>query len=212
MQAILDIPTINLTPVSQADAHHSARVYVATEIDPAFEVVSDRHTNDRHVSQRTTWRFFILCDHGPLYPLRVDAQSGEVIPLSDTEIRVIREKAAIYAARKQGVLPVNEQGYVLGEYTRKRADRYLGDQIGMYFDATDPVFVPGDSPRWQVTIVFKRCDLGPFTLGVMDVDAKTGEPIPLTKTQLKRIRERTLQRHPAGSREAADLSQEWETG
>lgn len=191
MQVLPDVLTVSPRVISLDDAHQAARVYVTAAIDPAFEVVSDTHTNDRQVSQRTIWRFFILCAHGPLYPLKVDAQSGEVIPLSATEIRVIREKAAIYAARKQGVLPLNEQGYVLGEYARKRADRYLGDQIGMYFDAADPVFVPGDSPRWQVTIVFKRYYLGPFTLGVMDVDAKTGEPIPLTKTQLKRIRERT---------------------
>ncbi|MEZ4866212.1 MAG: hypothetical protein R3C14_33150 [Caldilineaceae bacterium] len=191
MQAILEIPTVSPPIISLADAHHVARTYVATAIDPTFTVVSDRHTNDPQANPRTIWRFFMLCAHGPLCALKVDAATGEVIPLSATEIRVMREKAAIYAARTEGVLPLNEQGYVLGEYARKRADRYLGDQIGMYFDATDPVFVPRESPCWQVTIVFKRYHLGPFTLGVMDVDAKTGEPIPLTKTQLKRIRERT---------------------
>ena len=190
MQAILDIPAGSPPTVKLAQALQAARAYI-TLIDPTFEVTSDKQTNERYISQRTTWRFFVVCAHGPLCPLEIDIQSGRVISLSDEEIRVIREKAVIYAARKQGVLPVNEQGYVLGEFARRCAERYLGDQLGMYFNATEPIFIPSEAPRWQVTIVFKRYYVGPFTLGVMDVDAKNGEPLPLTKPQLKRIRERT---------------------
>jgi hypothetical protein len=175
--------------VSQADAQRAASDYVADRIDPSFEVVNGaQYYSKPH--KRAIWRFFIRCADGPLYPLLVDSQTGEVILLTDDEIRVTREKAAIFAARKQGVLPVDARGYVLGEYARRQADRCLGDQIAMYFNAADPVFVPGDPPRWQVTIVFKRYYSGPFTLGVMDVDATTGEPLPLTKSQLKRLRER----------------------
>jgi hypothetical protein len=139
---------------------------------------------------REIWQFIVRCAAGPLDALAVDVQTGAVIPLAADKIRVIREKAAVYTARKQGVLPVDAQGYVLGEYARRRAERYLGEQIGMFFNAVDPVFVPGDAPRWQVTIVFKRYHRGPFTLGIMDVDTTTGEPIPLSKLHLKRIRER----------------------
>jgi hypothetical protein len=60
----------------------------------------------------------------------------------------------------------------------------------MFFNAADPVFVPGDAPRRQVTIVFKRYHRGLFTLGIMDVDPTTAEPLPLSKLRLKRIRER----------------------
>jgi hypothetical protein len=95
------------------------------------------------------------------------------------------------AARKEGELPVNEQGYVLGEYARRRASRYLGEQLSMFYEGTEPILVPGDRPVWQVTIVFKMYDVGPFTLGVLDIDAKTGEPIPLTTEQIESIREQT---------------------
>jgi hypothetical protein len=104
---------------------------------------------------------------------------------------VIREKAAIMAARKQGRAPVDEFGFVLGEYARRQASGYLDDQISMFYGGTDPIFVPGDPPVWQVTIVFKMYDQGPFALGVMDVDARTGEPIPLAPEHIKRIQERT---------------------
>lgn len=188
MQATPDVAT-NTPTVSEEDAHCATRDYVATYIDPAFAVVRDpSHRRQPHLQK--TWRFFICCAAGPLRAIDVDAQSGQVLPFSDDEIRVIREKAAIYAARQRGVLPVNAQGYVVGEYARRQAERYLGDQLGMYFNGVDPVFVPGDSPRWQVTIVFKRYHTGPFTLGVMDVDAQTGEPISLSKRQLHHIRER----------------------
>jgi hypothetical protein len=189
MQAVLDISSTTTTTVSQADAQQVACAYVAAHFDPAFEVVDGERYYSKPL-EREIWRFFLRNGQGPVGALRVDSQTGEVIRLTDDEIRLIYEKAAILAARKQGRLPIDAQGYVLGEYARRRAERYLGDHIAMFFNAADPVFVPGDPPRWQVTIVFKRYHLGPFTLGVMDVDAHTGKPLPLSKLQLKRIRER----------------------
>jgi hypothetical protein len=175
--------------VSEMEACRAARVYVVDQVDPAFMVVSGvRLHHSSHGRER--WQFVIRCGHGPLDAIEVDVQTGEVMPLAEDKIRVMREKAAIYAARKEGRLPVDTHGYVLGEYARRRAEAYLGDQIGMFFNAADPVFVPSNPPRWQVTVVFKRYHRGPFTLGIMDVDAETGEPIPLSKLQLKRICER----------------------
>lgn len=189
MQTILDTSTAIRPTISLAEAQRAASAYVATQIDPAFVVVDGVLHHHQSLDQEV-WRFFVCCEHGPVGIVQIDARSGEAILLTADEIRLTREKAAIYAARKQGRLPLNDQGYVLGEYARRRADRYLGDHIAMFFNAADPVFVLGDPPRWQVTIVFQRYHRRPFTLGVMDVDAKTGEPIPLTKPQRKRISER----------------------
>ena len=189
MEAVVDVPSASVSIISQADAERTASAYVTANLDPAFEVVEGARYYSKPLG-REIWRFFICGEDKPVGVIRVDAQSGEVIRLTNEEIRVIYEKAAILAARKEGVLPVDAQGYVLGEYARRRAERYLGDHIAMFFNAAEPMFVPGDPARWQVTIVFKRYHLGPFTLGVMDVNAQTGEPLPLTKSQLKRIRER----------------------
>lgn len=189
MHATLDLPSPTLTHITQTEALRAASRYVAEQLDPAFTVVADR-SSAADLADRGRWRFFIVCEHGPLSALFVNAPSGIVVPLTGEERRVVREKAAIYAARKQGVLPVDSCGYVLAEYARRRADSYLGDKIGMYFNATDPVLLQRESPQWQVTIVFKRYALGPFTLGVMDVDARTGEPISLNQAQLSQIRRR----------------------
>lgn len=188
MQTTIDPPS-RPTSVGQTDAYLAAQQYVATQIDPTFTVVKNGF-DDGKLLGREMWRFCICCQQDPLAVLTVDAQNGQVIEFTQDEIRVAREKAAIYAARKQGVLPMNEQGYVVGEYARRATDGYLGDTIGMFFNAVDPVFLLGNPPRWQVTIVFKRYYLGPFTLGVMDVDAQTGEPIPLTNKQIHKFKER----------------------
>lgn len=189
MQAILDVPTLTCT-VSEADAQRVARDYVAAHLDPAFEVVGGARYYSNPLG-REIWRFFICSEHGPVGILQVDAQPGAVIQLTNAELRAVREKAAILAARQQSVLPLDQDGYVLAEYARRRASSYLDEHLSMFYGGMDPVFVAGDPPVWQVTIVFHMYDVGPFTLGVLDVDAKTGEPISLSKRQLQRIRERT---------------------
>jgi hypothetical protein len=131
--------------------------------------------------------------------IQIDALTNAVIPLTGAELRKVREKAAILATRKQGGLPRDEHGTVLAEYARRQANSYLDEHLSMFYRGVDPVYIPGEPAVWQVTIVFKRYHVGPFTLGVLDVNATTGEPTPLPKRQLKRIRERTraIIRHQA---------------
>jgi len=74
------------------------------------------------------------------------------------------------------VLPLNAQGYVIGEYTRRQANRYLDDTIAPFFNAIEPVFIPHYLPHWRVKIVCKLSHCDPFILGVMNVDAATGAP------------------------------------
>jgi hypothetical protein len=164
--------------------------YVADHIDPTFEVVKGAQYYHKSLEQEV-WQFIIRCAHGPLDAIHISVQTGAIIPPTSEQVRVIREKAALLAARKQGVLPIDEQGYVLGEYARRRASRYLGDRLSMFYDGANPIFVPGDPALWQVTIVFKMYDVGPFILGLLDVHAKTGEPLPLPTEQIEHIRERT---------------------
>jgi hypothetical protein len=88
-------------------------------------------------------------------------------------------------------LPLNEQGYVLAEYARRQADRYLGMQVSLFYSATDEVFIPLARPLWQFSVQVRLPGLGVIgSMGAIDVDAQTGEVIPLTQPQIKRIRER----------------------
>jgi hypothetical protein len=190
MQTTLDRPSASPLTISEAEALRAASTYVAIHIDPAFTVVNGTRYYHK-LLRREVWQFIIRCPQGPLDAIHIDVQTGTVLPQTDEYVRVIREKAALLVAREQGGLPLNEQGYVLAEYARRRARSYLDTHLSMFYDGIDPVFVPGEPPLWQVTIVFQMYDSGPFMLGVLDVEATTGEPIPLSMKQIKRIRERT---------------------
>jgi hypothetical protein len=193
MQNVMDVITPNPPTVSEADAQRAAGDYVAAHIDPSFAVVSGAQVKHK-ASGRKQWQFIIRCEHGPLYPIYVDAQSGMVTPLTDNEIQVVHQKAAIFVARQQGRLPVDEQGYVLAEYARRQADSYLGGEVSLFYSAIDGVFIPviGKSldARWRFSVQVrlpKRGVLG--VIGVIEVDAKTGEVIRLTSQQSDHMRE-----------------------
>ncbi len=176
--------------ITREQGVRAANEYVAANVDSALKVVASNNDLDRSW-ETGRWRFFVCSEHAPLRAIHVDTKTGQVAPFTPDEIRIIREHAAIAAAKSQGILPLNEEGYVLSEYARRRANRYLGDRIGMFFNAADPVLISGEPLLWQVTIVFKQYASGPFTLGVMDVNAYTGEPIPLTDEQTEKLRVRT---------------------
>jgi hypothetical protein len=176
--------------VSEADAHRAACAYVADQIDPAFEVVEGTRYYHKPLG-REIWQFMIRCAHGPLDAIHVDAKSGNVIPWDADKLRVIHEKAAIAAARTRGVLPVDAQGYVLSEYARRKANGYLSLEVSLACEATDGVLIPLARPIWQFAIRFGLPRLGELgILGTLDVDARSGEIIPLTTKQIKRMRVR----------------------
>ena len=76
-------------------------------------------------------------------------------------------------------------------YARRKTNGYLSLNAAMSFSATDSVFVPGEPPIWQMTIRFRLPSLGTLaTLGIMDVDAWTGEVLPLSQEQIKWMQDR----------------------
>lgn len=190
MQTILDAPTTSIPIVSQVDAQRVASAYVADNVDPSFEVVDGARFHSKPLG-RQIWQFIIRCEQAPLDAIDVDAQTGAVIPLTPEEIRAVREKAAIAEARTRGVLPVDAHGYVLSEYARRKANGYLGMEVSLSCDATDGVLIPLARPIWQFAIRFNLPRLGELgILGTLDVDARSGEIIPLTTKQIKRMRVR----------------------
>lgn len=80
-----------------------------------------------------------------------------------------------------------------------KANGYLSKYVGVLFGAEEPVFLQLDRPVWQLSITFKMNDIGPLTVGLLDVDAFTGEVLPLSAEQILMIQERTdahLKRRP----------------
>lgn len=190
MQATLDVTGSTQFAVSQSDAQRTATEYVAAHLDPTFEVVAAGQYFHNSLGQEI-WQFIVRCAHGPLDAVYVNVQSGAMISLTSQQIRGIREKAAVLAARKQGIVPVNSQGYVLGEYARRRADAYLSMEVSLFYSAVEGIFVPLARPIWQFLIEVQLPRLGILgRLGTLDVDAQTGDVIPLTHKQIQQIRER----------------------
>lgn len=187
LQTVTQSNSSQLT-VTKADAHNTASQYVSRHLSPIFTVAGGEHYFNKRLG-REIWQFIICCKDGPLTSVQVDAQTGRIFAFTEDEVRVICERAAIVRSPKCDEPPRNPQRFVLSEYARRQANGYLGDTIGMFFNAVNPVFIASDPPLWQVTIVFKRYELGPIPLGVMNVDAQTGEPIPLTNEQIKRMRD-----------------------
>jgi len=190
------------------DLRQVAVRYVNNHIGDAFTVGKLRLQQD----QQKWWALIQYQAKGQYFPIgvgrvEIDSQSGKVVPLPGSEIQCICEKAAMLEARQQSITPVDAQGYVLSEFARKQANRYLWDHLGMHYGATAPLFLPDESPIWQVTIVFSLYELGPFSVGSMTVEAQSGEPIPLTKSVIKQIKERvyaiigpqTSSTNPAGA-------------
>lgn len=173
--------------ISEAEAQDAARKYVADELDPAFEVVK----GFLFVREQPRWRFVIRSPHGPLGYLFVAAETGAVIALSEDEKRVVRERALIAAAESRHERPVVAQGHVPAEYARRRANGYLTEQLGLHYSAIDGQLVAQDQPVWQFAIRFRLPRRGAVgTVGTLSVDARTGDPLPLTPRQLKQMQGR----------------------
>ena len=178
-------PTMTLTAANQiADA------YIVEKLGVGYEAVSGMLYKDEATGS-TIWQFVIRSPYAPLDTIRVDAKTRAVIPLEGNQLYRIHERAQVAAAKQRNELPTNEQGFVLAEYARHKANRYLAQYVNMYLGAEKPVFLPLLRPVWQVEVYFKMDDFGPFAVEFLDVDARTGEVIPYTQQQIQEIYERT---------------------
>ncbi|MCB0108854.1 MAG: hypothetical protein KDE53_23195, partial [Caldilineaceae bacterium] len=105
------------------------------------------------------WRFLVLCNIPEIErlqtvaTLQIDADSGQVIPLTDSEQRDATERILIAQAKARNRLPLRD-GYIPQLFACQQANLYLGKEVGLLFAAIDPVFVPIDDPVWQLSIMF----------------------------------------------------------
>ena len=82
------------------------------------------------------------------------------------------------------------QPSLTGEQATYKVNGYLTKYVGMYFRAVEPVFLPLERPVWQVLVHFQMYDVGPFPIVFLDVDALTGDVLPLTDDQIDTILDR----------------------
>lgn len=74
---------------------------------------------------------------------------------------------------------------------KRRAGSYLARYVTMMTLAGTPTLVLGQRPVWRCLIYFNYLPIGEVgTLGTIEVDAQTGEAIPLTPEQITAMQER----------------------
>ena len=69
---------------------------------------------------------------------------------------------------------------------RRRANAYLGNTVAMSVLAHNPRLVVGDRVVWRLDADLSLPDWGQIaTLGIIDVDADTGDVLPFTPEQIR---------------------------
>jgi hypothetical protein len=112
-----------------------------------------------------------------------------VVPLTDEQLRTVKEAGAVQAAQARGELARDEQGYVLRSHARIKASVWISDRVDLKVGATGGAFLPLDPPVWRFAIDCQLADRHLDPLGVINVNAKTGQVVPLSDEQLEAIRE-----------------------
>ena len=158
------------------------------------DVLGSEYTGDMPTRSYERLSFLIQCNrpdvNQPCMVGRVSVNADGVMPLSDEQIREIRECTAWEAARIRGKLARAADGYLLRHQARRLASQWLDTEISMKFGATGGVFIPLDPPVWQFSISFDLQNVHLEPLGVVDVNALTGDVTPLGDHQIKIIQEK----------------------
>ncbi len=193
MHAILQSPP---TALGNGTVQQIANAYLSTMVGPAYSV-------GQSVLRQGQWHYRVLCQRPALQrttivgSITVDAKTGQVNPLTADQVRDLREAGAVQAAQARGELARDEEGYILRYHARIKATVWISDQTDLKVGATGGVFLPLDPPVWRFAIDFHLADTYLNPLGVIDVNAQTGQVIPGTTDLLHNIRGcvRAAQRH-----------------
>ncbi|MCA9998307.1 MAG: hypothetical protein KDE56_21240 [Anaerolineales bacterium] len=96
--------------------------------------------------------------------------------------------------------PKNHSLNVKGEFAQeisvspvmaqRRVNGYLAQYVTMMVSASTPTLFLSQPPVWRVPAILSLPGLGEVsTIGTVDVNAETGEIIPLSESQLSRMQE-----------------------
>jgi hypothetical protein len=171
--------------MTEVQARTAVDHYLATGLGPAYKAGRAQLRDDGR------WSFVVLCQREDMWRtpavgfIYLDARTGQVEALSDDRLREMCEAGAVQAAQARNELARDEDGYILRQHARIKANVWISDRVGLKVRAAGGTFVPLEPPVWRFSIWYHT--FGPLT--VIDVDAKTGEIEPLTALQLQAIRE-----------------------
>ncbi len=110
------------------------------------------------------------------------------------------EPCSNIAYNYQETWPENESLMIEGHFTqkitvppilaRRRANGFLAGHVMLMVSGGEPTLILSEHPVWRVPAVLNVPKLGEVnTLGSVDIDAQTGEVIPLSSEQINRMQE-----------------------
>jgi hypothetical protein len=193
----------NLTPktgVDQTTAEQVATQYIAKVLGEAYGIYACRRLPDY-------WWMQLGCQQPaqarPLVvgSLRVNPQTGQVFPLTTNEIQDIHERTQVLAAYRRQEVARDADGLILPYQAKIRVNGYLSKYVAFFAGAEGrPQWIAGNPPLWRVVTVLRLREQGTVCeLGVIDVNAQTGEVMSLPTEQLQTMQRRA--HHAAKSSE-----------
>lgn len=79
-----------------------------------------------------------------------------------------------------GTAPKNTaEDLISADLAVRRAKNYLTKHVSLHFRAEAPVLISSAEPVWQVLVSFKTYGMEPYRVGFLEVDAISGDAIPL---------------------------------
>jgi hypothetical protein len=164
------------------EAQHIANSYLLTTVAPGIETGSPILVP----GERPTWRMLARLSRREAAVtvglIDVDAQTGEVVPLTAEQVEDMRDRIKEQSGGATGILRSAAQ---------VRANGYLSNHVSLFAKADRPIWVEGDRPMWRATVFLRLRGQGRVCdLGAIDVDTQTGEVIPLPEQQLQAMRKR----------------------
>lgn len=97
---------------------------------------------------------------------------------------------------KQGPLQVNVPSLTMEipiapDVARRRANGYLGMNVGVLLGASDPRLLMNDRPLWKLSVNLRLPGIGYIgQVGTIQVDAISGVVIPLSATTIQQYQDR----------------------
>jgi hypothetical protein len=182
MQTTTDSSSTIPATVNETVAQRAADTYLFTTVAPGIETATPVLVS----GDRSIWRMRVcVCQREPtasVGTIDVDAQTGQVLPLTSEEVEDMRDRLKEHTGKAKGLVRPRAQ---------MNANGYLADHVSLSARADRPVFVADDRPVWRATVFLRLRGHGRVCdLGVIDMDAQTGEVVPLSQKQLQAMRKR----------------------
>ncbi len=107
-------------------------------------------------------------------------------------VRIVYEHPGVWPENGPLRLDVQFRGEVVVTpgLARQRGNGYLAREVALFVIAGEPLLILGEHPRWEIPALLRLRGLGDVVqVGMIDVDAQTGKVRPLSKEEIRTVRE-----------------------